>query len=87
LAQPVQETIKIDFFSTGKKIWLTRSLELNDTQTIFYAPKNFKDGMGKIYFNDEEAYYIKTLRTGETYLPFSWEKITKERAAELVSLK
>lgn len=70
------EKITIMVFLTEESIWVTHKFELNEEETLYYAPEKVKVGT-KIYLNDQEQYII--LKTNTGILEQNYEFIEKDQ--------
>ena len=66
----------------GNGYWFSHELKLNETETLFYAPKTVRYAES-IYLNEREAYFIRTERSGIWGAPYTYEEPMIETLKEI----
>lgn len=62
-----------------EKYWVSHEYVMNETQTLFYAPKSIRIN-GNVYLNEEECYFI---RAGTTVDGYTYERVDLETLKEI----
>jgi hypothetical protein len=81
LEDPIRADVDSNLL-TIKYLWFTKEYVMNDEETLFYAPKSVRIE-GKLYLNDEEAYYIR--RDSGSFLSdeYEWENVDEKTLKEI----
>lgn len=78
---PIQVEVCFEGFCIfgGEEYWVSHEYVMNETQTLFYAPKSIRIN-GNVYLNEEECYFI---RAGTTVDGYTYERVDIETLKEI----